>query len=92
MTSTAEPRALDRASPLVQELLALVAERVPASRSGAVREFALAYLRRMSDEIAHGLAAEELFGQVIGAFDLADGRGAAPMVVRAFNPSLASDG
>lgn len=92
MTGTAEPRAPDTTSPLVQELLALVAERVPPGRAEAVGEFALAYLRRMSDEVRHGLAAEELFGQVVGAFDLADARGAEPLVVRAFNPSLASDG
>jgi glutamate dehydrogenase len=89
---TAEPHAPDQASPLVQKLLALVDERVPAARAPAVREFALAYLRRMSDEVAHGLSAEELLGQVLGAFDLADGRGTKPIVVRAFNPSLASDG
>jgi glutamate dehydrogenase len=78
--------------PLVHELLARVAERVPADRMAAVREFARAYVRRMSLEEAEGLTAEELFGQVMGAFELADGRGGAPMAVRTLNPSLASDG
>ena len=32
------------------------------------------------------------FGEIVGAFDLADRRGAAPFAVRAFNPSLQSDG
>jgi glutamate dehydrogenase len=79
-------------SPLVQELLARVAERVPATRLPAVREFARAYVRRISPDLVPGLNAEELFGQVMGAFDLADGRGSAPLVVRVFNPTLADDG
>jgi glutamate dehydrogenase len=79
-------------SPLVQELLARVAERVPAARLPAVREFARAYVRRISPDLVPGLNAEELFGQVMGAFDLADGRGAAPLAVRVFNPTLAGDG
>ncbi len=79
-------------SPLVQELLARMAERVPASRLPAVREFARAYVRRISPDLVPGLNAEELFGQVMGAFDLADGRGSAPLAVRVFNPTLADDG
>ncbi len=49
MTSTADPTGGRRASPLVQELLARVDERVPAERAPAVREFARAYVRRISD-------------------------------------------
>jgi glutamate dehydrogenase len=79
-------------SPLVQELLARIAERVPASRLPAVREFARAYVRRISPDLVPGLNAEELFGQVMGVFDLADARGSAPLAVRAFNPTLADDG
>jgi glutamate dehydrogenase len=57
-----------------------------------LRAFAEAYLRRMSGDALAGLSAEELFGEIVGAFDLADRRGAAPLAVRAFNPTLASDG
>jgi glutamate dehydrogenase len=92
MTSTADPRAAERTGPLLQELLARIDERAPADRAAAVRAFALAYLRRISDEVAASLTAEELFGQVMGIFDLADRRGSEPFAVRAFNPTLAGDG
>jgi glutamate dehydrogenase len=80
------------AGPLVKELLARVAERVPAERMSAVREFARAYVRRIPLEDEPRLTAEELFGQIMGAFELADARDGAPLAVRAFNPTLASDG
>jgi hypothetical protein len=43
-----------------------------------VAAFARAYTRRIADEELAGIPAEELFGQVTGAFDLADARGSAP--------------
>ena len=43
-------------------------------------------------DVAQRLDAEELFGQVMGLFELADGRGVAPFAVRVFNPTLAGDG
>jgi glutamate dehydrogenase len=92
MTTAADARADSAASPLVQELLRRIAERVPADRLEAVQEFARAYVRRISQEVVHSLNAEELFGQIMGAFELADSRGAEPFVVRAFNPTLAGDG
>jgi glutamate dehydrogenase len=90
VTTTADPQT--PAGPLVKELLARIDERVPADRARAVHEFALAYVRRISAEAVQSLTAEELFGQVMGVFDLADRRGSAPFVVRAFNPTLAGDG
>jgi glutamate dehydrogenase len=79
-------------SPLVRDLLARIAERVPADRMAAVRELARLYARRISPELVPTLNAEELFGQLMGAFELADRRGASAFAVRAFNPSLANDG
>src|SRR4051812_46244530 len=46
----------------------------------------------MSADVIAGRSAEELFGEIVGAFDLADRRGAAPLAVRAFNPTLQADG
>ncbi|MFN8185767.1 MAG: NAD-glutamate dehydrogenase [Gaiellales bacterium] len=79
-------------SPLVQELLGRIAERVPAGRVAAIREFARAYVRRMTPEEEAEIAAEELFGEIIGIFELADFRSERPFVIRAFNPTLASNG
>ena len=79
-------------SPLVRELLARVDRKVPAARAETIREFARAYVRRLPPDVEAEVTTEELFGQVLGAFELADGRGTEPFAVRAFNPSLADDG
>ncbi len=92
MSGAGDPKDSTGTSPLVQELLARIAERVPAARLPAVREFARAYVRRISPELVPDLVAEELFGQIMGLFELADRRGTEPFTVRAFNPTLASDG
>jgi len=92
MSGAGDPKDSTGTSPLVQELLARIAERVPAARLPAVREFARAYVRRISPEVVPDLVAEELFGQIMGLFELADRRGTEPFTVRAFNPTLASDG
>jgi glutamate dehydrogenase len=81
-----------RLHPVVDELLLRIAERVEPDRREVVAAFARAYTRRIADEELAGIPAEELFGQVKGAFDLADGRGSAPHAVRVFNPDLATDG
>jgi glutamate dehydrogenase len=78
-------------SPVVGELYARISERTGA-RAPLLRAFAEAYLRRMSADILVGRSAEELFGEIVGAFDLADRRGANPLAVRAFNPTLQADG
>jgi glutamate dehydrogenase len=54
--------------------------------------FAEAYVRRMAADLLSTMSSEELFGEVVGAFDFAASRGLAPLAVRAFNPTLASDG
>jgi len=77
---------------LIQALSARIEERVATERLGPVLEFARAYARRIPADVAGQLDPEELFGQVMGAFELADRRGFEPFAVRAFNPSLASDG
>ncbi len=79
-------------SPLVRELLARVDRKAPAARAGTIGEFARAYVRRLPPDVEAEVTAEELFGQVVGAFELADGRGTEPFAVRAFNPTLADDG
>ena len=66
--------------------------RVPPHRLQAVRAFADAYTRRLGGEDLSALTVDELLGQVLGAFELADGRGAREVAVRAFNPSMEERG
>ncbi|MEA2319369.1 MAG: glutamate dehydrogenase, partial [Solirubrobacteraceae bacterium] len=82
------PRA---AAPLLGQLLALVDERVPAERAPAVRAFAREYVRRYAGD-PEDHAAEDLFHEVLGAFELAASRDGAPAAVRAFNPTVAEHG
>ncbi|MGZ8783763.1 MAG: NAD-glutamate dehydrogenase domain-containing protein, partial [Gaiellaceae bacterium] len=77
---------------LLRELLEHVAARLPADRVELVSTFARAYVRRFPATEAEELSGEELFGQVMGAFELADERGADTIAVRAFTPTLAADG
>jgi glutamate dehydrogenase len=77
---------------LLRELLEQVADRLPADRADVVGRFAKLYVRRLPADAAEALTAEELFGQVMGAFELADARGTDPIAVRAFNATLAGDG
>ncbi|MFB3738472.1 MAG: NAD-glutamate dehydrogenase [Candidatus Velamenicoccus archaeovorus] len=79
-------------NPVVQRVLERVGERAPAARAETVRAFARAYTRRLPEETLEEVSADELVGQVLGLFQLADGRDADPVAVRAFNPSLARDG
>src|SRR5215211_3876391 len=58
----------------------------------ALREFAAAYLRRLSADAAEQTVADELFGEVAGVFDFAASRGDRPILVRAFNPTEAEHG
>ena len=71
----------------------LVEERLPPERADAVREFAMAYLRRLAagaDDERHD--PEALYHEVVGAFELAASRNGAPIAVRAFNPTRAEHG
>ena len=70
----------------------LVQERLPPERAEAVREFAKAYLRRLAATDDDGHDAEELYHEVLGAFELAASRDGAPIAVRAFNPTRAEHG
>ncbi|HEX9123281.1 MAG TPA: NAD-glutamate dehydrogenase [Actinomycetota bacterium] len=79
-------------SPVVERLLERVQDRAPSDRVETVRAFARSYTRRLPAEVLEGVSADELLGQVLGAFGLADGRGAEEVAVRAFNPTLAEDG
>ncbi|HWT21902.1 MAG TPA: NAD-glutamate dehydrogenase [Solirubrobacteraceae bacterium] len=54
--------------------------------------FSHAYLRRMTSDAARRTTAEALYGEVVGAFDFADARGARPIAVRAFTPTRAEHG
>ena len=70
----------------------LIAQRVPPERVDAVRAFADAYLRRLTGDVDGGIAPDVLLAEVLGAFELAAGRGLAPAAVRAFNPTRERDG
>jgi glutamate dehydrogenase len=78
-------------APVRAELMALIGERRPQDAE-ALRQFAAAYLRRLSGDAAEQTSPEELFAEVAGVFDFAAGRGEHPIVVRAFNPTAAEHG
>jgi glutamate dehydrogenase len=58
----------------------------------ALREFAAAYLRRLSADDAQVISPRELFAEVAGVFDFAASRRDRPILVRAFNPTLGEHG
>ncbi len=90
--SAADERAGRSDAPTLVELLALIAARAPHERVEAISDFARAFVRRLSRDAIVELSAEALFGRVMGAFELADGRGGEPTAVRAFDPTSAIDG
>ena len=75
-------------------LLDLIGERTSSERAPAVRAFAEAFLRRLSADGADGadLVPEALCGEIVGAFEFASARGAEPIAVRAFTPTLEEHG
>ena len=78
-------------APVRDGLMALIAEKRPKD-GAALREFAAAYLRRLSADAAESMSVPELFAEVAGAFDFAATRGDRPILVRAFNPTVAEQG
>jgi glutamate dehydrogenase len=89
--SLAEETAAGEVSPAAR-LLELVDEQVPAERAAAVRAFAQAYLRRLSGDASAGISPPDLLAEVLGAFELASGRGDESVALRAFNPTREADG
>src|SRR3954453_2331852 len=75
----------------VTDVEQLVEERLGPERAEAVREFARAYLRRLSG-LEDGHDTEALYHEVLGAFELAAARDGAPMAVRAINPTREAHG
>jgi glutamate dehydrogenase len=78
-------------APVRDRLMMLIDERRPAD-APALREFAAAYLRRLSADAASGTSPDAMFAEVAGVFDFAAGRGDRPIVVRAFNPTREEHG
>ena len=78
-------------APVRDRLMELIAEQRPKD-AAALREFAAAYLRRLSADAAETMSPEELLAEVAGAFDFAATRGERPILVRAFNPSASEHG
>jgi len=78
-------------APVREGLMELIAARRPRD-APALREFAAAYLRRLSADAAEHATVEEMFGEVTGVFDFAAGRGDRPILVRAFNPTREAHG
>src|SRR3954451_5437262 len=74
-------------------LLDLIGESTSSERGPAGRAFAEAFLRRLSADGADGaLAPDALCGEIVGAFEFASARGAEPIAVRAFTPTLEEHG
>jgi glutamate dehydrogenase len=88
--SLADQEAPPGPHPTLGALLERIAERSP-ERAPVLRGFALAYTKRLD---AHDLAersVDELLGEVLGAFELADAR-QGEVAVRAFDPTLSEHG
>ena len=85
-------QAATEGSSVIQLLLERIEGRVPPDRVETVREFARACTRRFSPEELTEVSIDELLGQVLGLFELADSRGEQEVAVRAFNPTVAEDG
>jgi glutamate dehydrogenase len=78
--------------PVLQQLLERIDGRVAQDRVETVREFARRYTARIAPEDLSDVTADELLGQVLGVFELADGRDGQEVAVRAFNPTLSEHG
>ncbi len=78
-------------SAVVDRLRARLAELAPDGRAEQLEAFAAAYTKRLRPEQFAEISADELAGQILGAFELADGR-RGEVAVRAFNPTVARDG
>ena len=90
MTERTATTAVD---PIIRELLEGLRSSVEPDRLGPVCAFAKSYVRRMASEMLRSTAPEELGAEVIGAFQLADGRAPdEPAAVRVFTPTVAADG
>ena len=76
----------------IDDLLELIAERVPAERRDAIEAFAKAYTRRLTEEEFGETDVTALCGMVLSTFAFADDRGLLPTAVRVFVPDPAVDG
>ncbi len=72
--------------------LGLLADKVPPQSAAITEQFAKQYLRRVHDGPLTRLTADELAAHLIGIYDFANSRGADPISVRVFNPTLDADG
>jgi glutamate dehydrogenase len=76
---------------LLQRLSSRLEGLAPPDRAEAVLAFARAYTKRLGPDQLADLTADELAGQILGAFELADAR-QGEVAVRAFNPTIGRDG
>ena len=76
----------------IDDLLELIAERVPADRRDAIEAFARAYTRRLTEEEFRETDITGLCGMVLSTFAFSDERGLLPTAVRVFVPDPAVDG
>ncbi len=79
------------AAEAIERLTARLHEIAPEGRGEPLRAFARAYTKRLTVEQLAEVTADELAGQIFGAFELADGR-RGEVAVRAFNPTVGRDG
>ncbi|NGX45226.1 MAG: NAD-specific glutamate dehydrogenase [Chlamydiae bacterium] len=86
MTLPKDPNAV------IESLLEVIEERVPAEQVATLRDFGRVYLRRLSSGHADELNAEELFREIQSVYNFAAERKKSSLSVRAFNPSVAEHG
>jgi glutamate dehydrogenase len=74
-----------------ERVLARLGEVAPDGRDDVVVAFGRGYMKRLSADQLADVTADELTGQIVGAFELVDRR-SGDVAVRAFNPTLVRDG
>jgi glutamate dehydrogenase len=77
---------------LLDRLVERITSEVPEGQVEPVTAFAKAFTHRLARAELADLTPDALFGMVLGAYRLADGRGSEEVAVRAFNPTMARDG
>ena len=70
------------AHPLLDELLATIAERDPGARAASIAQLARAMLGKTVREQLRELPVDVVYAQLVGIFDFADARGLEPIGVR----------
>ena len=85
-------RAADKKTDLINDIVALVRDRLPRERSGAAESFVRQYYRNVPPEDLVGVPADDLYGAALSLWMFAAHRPDAASKVRAYNPRYDAHG